>query len=470
MSENNERPVCSDCGRVIEEGEDYITTHDGRIVCRSGGCADEYEPCSDCGKYYKLSEYDEDHKYAGDWLCEECFCRDYVVCRDCGEVIRYDDAYQYDTEYLCDSCYNEGYFTCDDCGEVCANDDGREIENFGRICTDCYNRGGYYYCEGCDRYFRGRDGEWHGDFWYCDECGEERFGEEDCDGVMGYHDFGIGNYRCRYADGEKRGSDLTFGVELEVDRGTFDSEAFTRWTDDGNLLHFEHDGSLSSCGVECISQPCTLAFHQVEMGWHEICKEFKRQGFRSHDTSTCGLHVHIGRRLLTVTDIVKMDVWLNRWMLWRDTARRDSIFGGSYDDRKTIDISHGIGNSDDYNAKLSKYKRWFDHNERYQPLNTTNKATVEVRIFRGTLNDETILGTLEACHALCKFASLTPIKRVYDRTLPEKFLEYVADHKKLYGNVFPMLKRLAKVSRESALTMGIIAKNSPPDNPNAGES
>ena len=116
MSENNDRPVCSDCGRVIEEGEDYITTHDGRIVCRSGGCADEYEPCRECGKYYKLSEYDEDHMYDGEWLCEECFERDYTICCDCGEVVRLDSTYPYGGERLCESCYRDGYFTCDDGG------------------------------------------------------------------------------------------------------------------------------------------------------------------------------------------------------------------------------------------------------------------------------------------------------------------------------------------------------------------
>ena len=68
---------------------------------------------------------------------------------------------------------------------------------------------------------------------------------------------------------------------------------------------------------------------------------------------------------------------------------------------------------------------------------------IEIRIFRGTLNHETVLGTLEMCHALVMFANSTPVAKVYD-TKPEDFLSFISGNLDRYRNVFPMLARLIK--------------------------
>lgn len=417
MNEENEEKkdavICSHCGRVIDVdgGETFIETHDGEIICEE--CADAcFFRCEKCDKYYPLGEGTD---VCGDTLCDECRDEYSVKCYSCGDWIYVRDAVSYGDEYLCEHCYDNYYFTCDRCGEVYPDDDGH----------------------------------WHGDSHYCDDCHRSMM-----DGVSGYHDWG-GEYFPHKFKGEKDG--LMIGVELECDDGEFDKYPVRGWVHD-DIVHFESDGSLSDSGVELITQPCSLRYHKETVGWKTLCKTMVDMGFRSHDTDTCGLHVHLTRNVIPITSIVKMDIWLNRWMLWRDVARRDSIYSGEYDDNKKVDIGHAVRNSYRCNPICEK---WYGrgYNDRYQPLNTNNSETIEIRIFKGSLNHETVLGTIEMCHALVKFADTVPVTDVYDTT-PERFLSFIASRLEDYPDVFPMLRRLIKPRESDAVKSVVESVNS----------
>ena len=395
--------VCNHCGCEIDpECDDFYNTHSGKVICDR--CYDLfYLRCDDCGKIYACGEC----TYVGDrTICPSCRDKNYVRCSNCNDWLPQDEAYSlgYD-EHLCQACYDNYYFTC----------------------------------VGCDCIFPDDEGTWIGDDHYCEDCASEIRRES---GVMDYHEFeeGYHEIKCR---GENVGKHEPFiGVELECDKGSFDRYDFKDWLDDNFLVHFERDGSLSDDGVEMITQPCTLRFHQEKMQWNELCNRLISQGFKSHDTTCCGLHVHMSRDRIPVTSVVKMDIWLNRWRLWKDVARRDSIYHGEYDNNKKADIGHAIFNIGCTNSLTRSFcGRGF--NERYQPLNTNNRETIEIRIFRGTLNSETVLGTLEMCHALARFANSVQITKVYD-TSPEQFLTFIAGDVKRYPSVFPMLGRLIK--------------------------
>lgn len=421
---------CIDCGREILENEDYIEV-DGECVCSD--CKGEYSQCEECGDWYRNGDLTETEN--GD-VCETCLDRRYEKCGWCGRWHRRCDMFltHYD-EYVCENCYDDHYTRCNDCDEIWAHDDMEE----------------------------GSDGEY-----YCPNCID---GHRHQEGVLGYHDFD-GHYAGRYtADEDDR---LFMGVELECDDGTFDFDEFYRWTSDGDLIHFEHDGSLSDeCGVECITMPCTLKYHQNEMDWEGICKTFTRQGYASHNTECCGLHVHLTRSQLTILQIVKMDIWLNRWLLWRDIARRESIYGGNYNGSKRADIGHAVYGTTRYHGKIAGKYIGKGYNDRYQPLNTCNSRTVEVRIFRGTLCAETILGTLEALHAMVRFTNIIPIKQVYDRNLPLRFVKFMSEHVDEYPHVMPMLDRLLRRRNAKEHTpaemLGIVAKASEKHNDSGDE-
>ncbi|MCC8111383.1 MAG: hypothetical protein LIO74_07250, partial [Ruminococcus sp.] len=47
--------------------------------------------------------------------------------------------------------------------------------------------------------------------------------------------------------------------------------------------------------VELVSHPMTLEYHLREMNWENLLEEAIEMGYLSHQTSTCGLHIHVNR-------------------------------------------------------------------------------------------------------------------------------------------------------------------------------
>ena len=96
-----------------------------------------------------------------------------------------------------------------------------------------------------------------------------------------------------YGDGNRY-----FGIELEIDGAGKDDDYAEELLDIANahadLLYIKTDGSLDD-GMELVSHPCTMDYHINEFPWEDIMHSAVHQGYRSHQTSTCGLHLHVNR-------------------------------------------------------------------------------------------------------------------------------------------------------------------------------
>ena len=57
-----------------------------------------------------------------------------------------------------------------------------------------------------------------------------------------------------------------------------------------------------------VSHPMLLDYHTNEMCWCKIFNNAIRLGCRSHNTTTCGLHVHVNRSAFGVTHDEQEDV------------------------------------------------------------------------------------------------------------------------------------------------------------------
>lgn len=412
--EETEKVVCNDCGRVID-GDPAHRDASGSPICRE--CFDRYyRACANCGKYFRKNNM---KCVGGEWYCSSCG-DGLIECYDCGAAVHHTDTYiDIDGHNICQDCIADHYHRCNSCGEWVLDDNL----------------------------------EWDGDVCYCSGCYQARQGNEY---VMDYHDFDRSAYRPRWVDAKDE--TICFGVELEVDgQDSFDGSVFTDWTTDGNLIHFEHDGSLDD-GVECITMPCTLRFHQERMDWAGICKRFINQGFKSHDTTTCGLHVHISRDCLTATQIVKMDVFFNRAReFWSQIGRRDTFYSSHFREHKTAKLAKAFQSNTGHVPRWCEYKKiWDCCDDRYVALNTTSRRTVEVRFCKGTLNAETILGTVELFHAVTRFVDTIPMTRIYDTNDNIfKFIKFVGDDHEKYPHAFPMMKRLIRRNEE---WIGLISK------------
>ena len=209
---------------------------------------------------------------------------------------------------------------------------------------------------------------------------------------------------------------LYLGWELEVERKNSDyspavAAAFVRWTakQSGEVVrNIERDGSLSN-GFEIISQPATLAYHMRKAGLADILGFLSDAGYASHDTGSCGLHVHVSESALGRTpearDRVKALIVL---LVDRFYGAESSMplvkFARRSPNHYCSKNNAGIRRGDNRETIVAKAKATSRGCDRYRAVNLTNAATVEFRLFKGTLNAETFAATLQLVDTLVRWA------------------------------------------------------------------
>lgn len=227
-----------------------------------------------------------------------------------------------------------------------------------------------------------------------------------------------------YKNANESREHLTFGVELECeprnDGGNvrMDAYALSDRIDEipGGRTYCKSDGSLSN-GVEIVSHPGTLAHHMYVMHWRQIQRTCEKAGFRSHDAANSGLHVHVGRAQLGSTAAERDDVTRKVQVLFalytaeltRFSRRRRSCLeqwapidrlGVTPDDIRHV--SSGAQLASWASARVPVYHS--NHNDRYTAVNVTNSATVEIRIFRGTLKRDTLIAAIQLVSNVFEYA------------------------------------------------------------------
>ena len=225
--------------------------------------------------------------------------------------------------------------------------------------------------------------EYDGDGPYDDESMDDE--DDESSPIGGYHsssgrlrDFIIGPAYL----GEKH---LPLGMELEVESKGGSRAGNARMVLDtigvyvptGHLYCLcENDGSLNN-GFEIVTAPCSLDVHEHQMRML-TSHQTLRANLRSHDTSTCGLHVHINKLDTTAWHRGKLVSFIN------DPANRDLV----------VAIARRMSDSG-YAKFTSKSVKEHNSTDRYEAVNLTNTQTIEFRIFRGSLRFETIMACLE---------------------------------------------------------------------------
>lgn len=353
--------ICYNCGCVIDVDNDPYAVIDGKYYCE-----DCYAVCDHCGNAVPL----DDAEWIGDSLvCSECLenSGDFVQCASCGDWIATDDAASSndDGDCLCEGCYDNGRRFCVECGRL-MND------NYGEIL-------------------------WYDDDPYCEDCVPER----------SIHDYGydpIWDYLG--GKGHVNDGEIRYGVELEVDSD--DSRCGAVETardvlDCEKYAYCKHDGSLDE-GFEIISHPATLDYHLNNFNWDGICAICRDAGFRSHDTTTCGLHVHIGREALGVYTDAKIVAVIDK--LWPQVERFARRSSNGYAQKPDAYIE-----DDDMPDVMVEKARKSGNYDRYKAVNLGSKAdTVEIRIFRGTLKPSTIRATIVFCDCVVRYCLTHTVK------------------------------------------------------------
>lgn len=189
---------------------------------------------------------------------------------------------------------------------------------------------------------------------------------------------------------------LFMGIELEIEneKNNIKNGEMSEILDDSHL-YFKTDGSLSD-GFEIVSHP--LSFEWIKENkskFSEMLNSCKENGFRSYDSTTCGMHIHLSKKNF------------GAWHLYRFLKffQENKDFIISISQRKIDNLKRWANLEDETNDTLIyKAKRKDGNNSRYVAVNLSNRATIELRIFRGTLNENSFFKNIEFAHSLYVFS------------------------------------------------------------------
>ena len=348
------------------------------------------------------------------WLCDTCRSRYYnhsvdAVCPVCSRLVPERRLNEMSVEVdgshiMCDSCVDRYTFTCSDCSRL-VNEEYLSFRQHGNsICERCAED--YYRCEDCADMVRSDDARIDDDSGeaYCSDCYDN------------HHRY-IHSHRYTphplffHGSPHKRHNPKTtyFGCELEVEAtGRLDEVAEEIVDSMGDShVYIKSDGSLNH-GFEIVTHPHT--FDEMCKLWRERWDE-RMGGLKSHDTTTCGFHVHVSKQTLTPLHVQKIVVFVNaaaNFELVTHVAQRSSERWAKILDKK---IGH-CGYSPD----------------RYEAVNLTNDNTIEFRIFKGNLKTDRILKNLQFVHATIEFTRT----RSYRDLSADAFKEFVSRNRKQY--------------------------------------
>lgn len=296
-------------------------------------------------------------------LCSECS----FECADCNERFSHDIDHRENAsgERICESC-SENYYSCDDCGCVLHGDDTRSTED------------GETYCESC----------------YADHQEE--------DDTASIHSYSYKPEAMFYQAVNETSANLFLGWELEVDHSrSRDRSEDIESIDMPDCIYCKEDGSLD-LGFEMVSHPGTFKY------WQSLdtsfIRDLKRKGYKSYDTDTCGMHIHVSRKALTTLDLFKVLEFFRRNVSFVKyvSRRKERLL-----DRWASVETGGV------KQLVQKVKRGRNsHDERYTAINLENRSTIEFRIFRGTLNPESFKRNLAFIFSLVHFVKATGLQNL----------------------------------------------------------
>lgn len=315
-----------------------------------------------------------------------------IKCTFCGDNISPEQAITLGRAHMCHHCADERTRVCSWCGTRIWNDDNMGNDSIP-LCDNCYDAH-YTRCERCNRLIHFDNA--------CYEDGDDVPYCEDCYNDIVYKVIHEYNYKPEpifYGSGL-----LYMGVELEIDDGGCCDTYAQRLLDIANRsddhIYCKYDGSIDD-GFEIVSHPMTPDYHINTMPWQEIFSEAIRMRYRSHQTSTCGLHIHVNR----------------------------SVFGSSYDEQEAA-IARVVYFVENHWNELLKFSRrtegsmnrWAsrygistttkdtyknaknNQSGRYAAVNLENHSTIEFRLFRGTLRYQTFIAAIQLVEEICRYA------------------------------------------------------------------
>ena len=409
---------CNECNVLYPLDDDHIRYYDSEI-------GDDYPLCHDCFSNLRrcshcdcvLTESQEYYDESGDVYCEDCYDDIYTNCDCCENELRRDSIvnWYYDDihyKYICDDCVNDIVIRGD--GWVCS------CGSLNSTQLSC-----------------------------CGLCHTPREPHNDtppkaitCNCIRSYHPVIA---LTPFDDNNKIVPIDTFkgyGIELEVNRD--DIETNSNWLNTlipeinkfiGTHAYYSWDGSVYN-GFEIVTQPHSEKAMR-DMKWKELFEYLTSQQF-TKESCKCGYHIHISKTLLGDTDdeiretiskliyffeahkteLIKLSRRTDACLRWCRFYSDVNNYGAcvyrtdDVEKQKLCNIfakDNKIVTRDKTDAFV-KYATYNDAVENYScrgaiNLNCYKKTnTIEIRLFRSTLDYDDFIGIFDFVTTLIKNA------------------------------------------------------------------
>jgi hypothetical protein len=225
------------------------------------------------------------------------------------------------------------------------------------------------------------------------------------------------------------------GIELEVEFHT-ESQKDEFAEKKSNWFYLEHDGSLDGCtGIEIITIPLLPKDAKNKDFWKPLTSYLGGVA-SSWDTSTCGLHVHIGREILGRNEAERSESLGKLLYLYhhyvKDTRLNINIYGRERGYSDTDGKTHIGDAAKIFGSKILKDRDCAEkvrteminksqRGGRYFDINIQNNATIEFRKGRGSINPKRIAMVVEYSERLALYAKSTP----WGQISYEDFIKYL---------------------------------------------
>ena len=394
---------------------------DYKPVWSEGRCSGCYHPIIEGveGSYRGVTSYDRNMKelrshLSCSYFCDDCDKHFTSWSSNSHDVLEVMSLEKYMGMRRCEPCVKniveeyggeDNIFYCDHCEGYEYKPDSREF-NGTWYCEVCYNDN-VYECDDCDVTY------WHNDDHDCNDVGNL------------IHDY---SYRPRphfFGEGKYH-----FGFELEVESRYDSRKAGAEYVIDkaGSHAYLKNDGSLSN-GFEIVTHPHTLEEYQKKFNWSCI-SGLSSRGYRSWNTSTCGLHVHVSRtafgNITRTSEILKSQAHELRFIkLIYDNQRQIERLAGRTSSYARFNDK----------GKLSARVKYGRQDDRYEAVNSQNETTLEIRVFKGSLKPERILSAIELIHASVEYTRDLKVSGNNRALKWINFVRFVADNEITYPNL-----------------------------------
>lgn len=338
-----------------------------------------------------------------------------MLCLLCTGFVDAENTSQYNNE-VCSDCDELHEVYCPGCGDSAYNLDSLNRYTFNRVreaniptmSFTSTNDTGETVCENC----------WHS----CSECGTIYQYEDGAIDCCYQQDSNIHNYSYRptpeFHEVREDGlvhshfgpitGVLYMGIELEIAKMARCVDDFIDTTINdrfGNFAYFKEDGSIGDDGAELVTMPATLqAFERVFP--FDALDNARKNGARSFHYQSCGFHVHVSRSAFSATHMWRfIKFQLNNPKLCQAVAQREesSYATWHYEENERTSLPDYV-----------KGKR--SNGRRYLAINFQNRATVELRYFKGNILRAAIMKNVEF------------VQSIYDYTKHMSFQQVVQGH------------------------------------------